>query len=85
MDVLKAQIRPFLVDLLRKEEVQSLASHAVCLMGVKRRPRYHGIIFYLFEPLFSTQNQMAVINILKTVNLLGIFEKIDSFSITVSF
>ena len=30
VDVLKAQIRPFLVNLLRKEEVQSLTSHAVC-------------------------------------------------------
>ena len=29
MDVLEAQIRPFLVDLLRKEEGQSLTSHAV--------------------------------------------------------
>ena len=29
MDVLKAQIQPFLVDLLRKEEGQSLTSHAV--------------------------------------------------------
>ena len=29
VDVLEAQIGPFLVDLLRKEEVQSLTSHAV--------------------------------------------------------
>ena len=29
VDVLEAQIRPFLVDLLRKEEGQSLTSHAV--------------------------------------------------------